>query len=83
MVWPNGQENCYSSYCKTTTKNDAINSVVRIDEDTEFKQAVNVTPTPDKQEQPLSRLKEAMGMANEEVDQAADNVVNNFRKEGN
>ena len=52
-----------------------------MDEDTEFKQAVNVTPTPDKQEQPLSRLKEAMGMAVEEVDQAADNVINNYRKE--
>ena len=66
---------------KRLPKNDAINSVVRIEEDTEFKQAVNVTPTPDKQEQPLSRLKEAMGMANEEVDQAADNVINNYRKE--
>jgi len=29
----------------------------------------------------LSRLKEAMGMAKEEVDQAADNVINNYRKE--
>ena len=66
---------------KRLPKNDAINSVVRIDEDTDLKQAVNVTPTPDKQEQPLSRLKEAMGMANEEVDQAADNVINNYRKE--
>ena len=66
---------------KRLPKNDAINSVVRIDEDTDFKQAVNITPTPDKQEQPLSRLKEAMGMANEEVDQAADNVINNYRKE--
>ena len=66
---------------KRLPKNDAISSVVRIDEDTDFKQAVNVTPTPDKQEQPLSRLKEAMGRANEEVDQAADNVINNYRKE--
>ena len=66
---------------KRLPKNDAISSVVKIDEDTDFKQAVNVTPTPDKQEQPLSRLKEAMGMANEEVDQAADNVINNYRKE--
>ena len=66
---------------KRLPKNDAISSVVRIDDDTEFKQAVNVTPTPDKQEQPLSRLKEAMGMAKEEVDQAADNVINNYRKE--
>ena len=66
---------------KRLPKNDAINSVVRIDEDTDFKQAVNVTPTPDKQEQPLSRLKEAMGMANEEVDQAANEVINNYRKE--
>ena len=66
---------------KRLPKNDAISSVVRIEEDTDFKQAVNVTPTPDKQEQPLSRLKEATGMAKEEVDQAADNVINNYRKE--
>ena len=66
---------------KRLPKNDAISSVVRIDEDTDFKQAVNVTPTPDKQEQPLSRLKEAMGMPTEEADQAADNVINNYRKE--
>ena len=65
---------------KRLPKNDAINSVVRI-EDEQIKEPVNVTPNPDKQEQPLSRLKEAMGMANEEVDQAADNVINNYRKE--
>ena len=66
---------------KRLPKNDAISSVVRIDEDTDFKQAVNVTPTPDKQDQPLSRLKEAMGMPTKEADQAADNVINNYRKE--
>ena len=66
---------------KRLPKNDAISSVVRIDEDTDFKEAVNVTPTPDKQEQPLSRLKEAMGMNQEDVGKAADNVINNYRKE--
>ena len=66
---------------KRLPKNDAINSVVRIDEETNFKEPVNVTPNPDKQDKPLSRLKEAMGMANEEVDQAADNVINNLNKE--
>ena len=66
---------------KRLPKNDAINSVVRIDDDTSFKEPVNVTPTPDKQDQPLSRLKEAMGMPTKEADQAADNVINNYRKE--
>ena len=42
---------------------------------------VNVTTDENKKGEPLSRLKEAMGMASEEADQAADNVINNYRKE--
>ena len=61
---------------KRLPKNDAINSVVRIDDE-----MVNVTPNENRKAEPLSRLKEAMGMANEEADQAADNVINNYRKE--
>ena len=61
---------------KRLPKNDAINSVVRIDDE-----MVNVTPDENKKAEPLSRLKEAMGMANEEVDQAANEVINNLKKE--
>ena len=61
---------------KRLPKNDAINSVVRIEDE-----MVNVTPDENKKAEPLSRLKEAMGMASEEADQAADNVINNYRKE--
>jgi recombinational DNA repair protein RecT len=61
---------------KRLPKNDAINSVVRIDDE-----MVNVTPNENKKAEPLSRLKEAMGMPTEEADQAADNVINNYRKE--
>ena len=61
---------------KRLPKNDAINSVVRIDDE-----MVNVTPNENKKAEPLSRLKEAMGMAQEDADQAADNVINNYRKE--
>ena len=61
---------------KRLPKNDAINSVVRIEDE-----MVNVTPDAKPKTEPLSRLKEAMGMANEEVDQAADNVISNYRKE--
>tara|TARA_B100000073_G_scaffold212706_1_gene176862 strand:+ start:47 stop:829 length:783 start_codon:yes stop_codon:yes gene_type:complete len=61
---------------KRLPKNDAINSVVRIEDE-----MVNVTPDAKPKTEPLSRLKEAMGIANEEVDQAADNVINNYRKE--
>ena len=42
---------------------------------------VNVTPDENKKAEPLSRLKEAMGMANEEADPAANEVINNYRKE--
>lgn len=61
---------------KRLPKNDAINSVVRIEDE-----MVNVTPDAKPKTEPLSRLKEAMGMATEDVDQAADNVINNYRKE--
>ena len=61
---------------KRLPKNDAINSVVRIEDE-----MVNVTPDENKKAEPLSRLKEAMGMPTEEADQAADNVINNYRKE--
>ena len=66
---------------KRLPKNDAINSVLRTDEETNFKEPVNITPNPEKQEQPLSRLKKAMGMNQEDADKAADNVINNYRKE--
>ena len=66
---------------KRLPKNDAISSVVRIDEDTDFKQPVNVTPTPEKQDQPLSRLKEAMGMDDAGVEQARQDVLNKYKGE--
>ena len=66
---------------KRLPKNDAISSVVRIDEDTDFKQAVNVTTTPDKQDNPLSKLKEVMGMNDQDVEQAKEEVLNNLSKE--
>ena len=65
---------------KRLPKNDAINSVVRIEEDS----MVNVTPNAKQSTEPkdsLSRLKESIGMEQEDADQAADNVVNNYRKE--
>jgi len=66
---------------KRLPKNDAISSVVRIEEDTDFKQPVNVTPTPDKQDQPLSRLKEAMGMDDAGVEQARQDVLKKYKGE--
>jgi recombination protein RecT len=64
---------------KLLPKSDALSTVLKMDDETNYKEPVNVTP--EKQTQPLSRLKEAMGMEQEEVDQAADNVINNYRKE--
>ena len=66
---------------KRLPTNDAINSVVRLDDEASFKEPVNVTPTPDKQTEPLSRLKQAMGMNDAEVDQAKQEIINNFKKE--
>ena len=65
---------------KRLPKNDAISSVVRIDEDS----MVDVTPNAKQSTEPkdsLSRLRESIGMEQEDVDQAADNVINNYRKE--
>ena len=39
------------------------------------KQPVNITPTPDKQEKPLSRLKESIGMDQEGAAKAAKEVI--------
>ena len=64
---------------KRLPKNDAINSVVRIDDDTSFKEPVNVTPNPDKQDNPLAKLKEVMGMNEAEVEQAKQEIEN-FKK---
>ena len=65
---------------KRLPKNDAISSVVSIDDDN----FVDVTPNAKQSTEPkdsLSRLKESIGMEQEDADQAADNVVNNYRKE--
>ena len=64
---------------KRLPKNDAINSVVRIDDETSFKEPVNVTPNPDKQDNPLGKLKEVMSMDDAEVEQAKQEIEN-FKK---
>ena len=77
----------YDQMCKKTAihriakrlpKNDVINSVVRIEDE----DMVNVTPDDKPKTEPLSRLKEAMGMNDAEVDQAKEDVLNNFSKKG-
>ena len=65
---------------KRLPKNDAINSVVAVDDDN----FVDVKPNAKQSTEPkdsLSRLKESIGMEQQDADQAADNVVNNYRKE--
>ncbi len=65
---------------KRLPKNDAINSVVRIDEDS----MVDVTPNAKQSTEPkdsLSRLRDSIGMDKEDVDKAANDVINNYRKE--
>ena len=38
------------------------------------KQPVNITPTPDKQEKPLSRLKESIGMDQDDAEKAGKDI---------
>ena len=64
---------------KRLPKNDAINSVVSVDDDNFVDVSPNAKPSEPKDS--LSRLRDSIGMEQEEADQAADNVVNNYRKE--
>ena len=65
---------------KRLPKNDAINSVVAVDDDN----FVDVTPNARQSSEPkdsLSRLKESIGMDDAGVEQAREEVLNNYRKE--
>ncbi len=64
---------------KRLPKNDAINSVVAVDDDN----FVDVTPNakPSEPKDSLSRLKESIGMDDAGVEQAREEVLNNYRKE--
>ena len=64
---------------KLLPKSDALNTVLKMDDETNYREPVNVTPSEPKDS--LSRLRESIGMEQEDADQAADNVVNNYRKE--
>jgi len=65
---------------KRLPKNDAISSVVSIDDDN----FVDITPNARQSTEPkdsLSRLKESIGMDDADVEQAKEEVLNNYRKE--
>ena len=65
---------------KRLPKNDAINSVVRIEDEG----MVNVTPDSNQATEPkdsLSRLRESIGMDDASAEQAKEEVLNNYRKE--
>ena len=65
---------------KRLPKNDAINSVVRIEDEG----MVNVTPDSNQSTEPkdsLSRLRESIGMDDASAEQAKEEVLNNYRKE--
>ena len=64
---------------KLLPKSDALNTCLKKDDETNYQELVNVTPNPDKQDKPLSRLKEAMGMNDQEVEQAK-HEIENFKK---
>ena len=65
---------------KRLPKNDAISSVVRIEEDN----MVDITPNTTQSTEPkdsLSRLRESIGMDDASAEQAKEEVLNNYRKE--
>ena len=64
---------------KRLPKNDAINSVVAVDDDN----FVDVTPNakPSEPKDSLSRLRDSIGMDDEGVEQAREEVLKNYRKE--
>ena len=65
---------------KRLPKNDAINSVVAVDDDN----FVDVTPNAKQSTEPkdsLSRLRDSIGMDDAGADQAKEEVLNNYRKE--
>jgi len=64
---------------KRLPKNDAINSVVTIDDEPNFQQAVNVTPSEPKDS--LSRLRDSIGMEGKDVEQAANDLLEKYNKE--
>ena len=64
---------------KRLPKNDAISSVVTIDDEPNFQQAVNVTPSEPKDS--LSRLRDSIGMEGKDVEQAANDLLEKYNKE--
>ena len=64
---------------KRLPKNDAISSVVTIDDEPNFQQAVNVTPSEPKDS--LSRLRNSIGMEGKDVEQAANDLLEKYNKE--
>ena len=63
---------------KRLPKNDSINSVVQIDDETSFKEPVDVTP-----KNTLSRLQQSIGMKGADVEQAANDLLEKYSKEQN
>ena len=53
-----------------------INSVVQIDDETSFKEPVDVTP-----KNTLSRLQQSIGMKGADVEQAANDLLEKYSKE--
>ena len=64
---------------RTLGKNDAINSVVTVDDEPNFQQAVNITPSEPKDS--LSRLRDSIGMEGKDVEQAANDLLEKYNKE--
>lgn len=65
---------------KLLPKSDALNTVLKMDDETNYKEPVNITPNEDR---PLSRLEQSIGMKGADVEQAANDLLEKYSKEQN
>ena len=60
---------------KLLPKSDALNTVLKMDDETNYKEPVNVTPS----EQPLSRLKQSIGLDESDASVMANNLIEQLK----
>ena len=63
---------------KLLPKSDALNTVLKMDDETNYKEPVNITPDGDR---PLSRLEQSIGLKQEDAEESAQNLIKKINDE--
>ena len=63
---------------KLLPKSDALNTVLKMDDETNYKEPVNITPNGDR---PLSRLEQSIGLKQEDAEESAQNLIKKINDE--